>query len=49
VHPLVTTDAGFDRAQLEPGTIRSSKVRKLGTDKRLTRQEDGQALRSGRP
>lgn len=41
VHRLVTIDAGFDREQLEPGTIHFINVQKLGTDKRLTRQGDG--------
>lgn len=41
VHRLVTIDAGFDRDQLEPGTIQFINVQKLGTDKRLTRQGDG--------
>jgi hypothetical protein len=43
VHRLVTIDAGFDREQLEPGTIHFINVQKLGTDKRLTRQEDGRS------
>jgi len=41
VHRLVTIDAGFDREQLEPGTVHFINVQKLGTDKRLTRQGDG--------
>jgi len=41
IHRLVTIDAGFDREQLEPGSIHFINVQKLGTDKRLTRQGDG--------
>jgi type III restriction enzyme len=40
-HRLVTIDAGFDREQLESGTIHFINVQKLGTDKRLTKQGDG--------
>jgi type III restriction enzyme len=38
---LLPIDAGFDREQLEPGTIHFINVQKLGQDKRLTRQGDG--------
>lgn len=41
VHRLVTIDAGFDREQLELGSVHFINVQKLGTDKRLTRQADG--------
>lgn len=43
VHRLVTIDAGFDREQLEPGSIHFINVQKLGQDKRLTRQADGRS------
>lgn len=36
VHRLATIDPGFDREQLEPGTIHFINVQKLGSDKRLT-------------